>query len=52
MTFRIPTHEWDGEVKMGRDGVAYYNSADSTLPGPSSSQLQGLFNEVVNIPVL
>jgi hypothetical protein len=40
-TFRIATHEWEDKVKMGLKDVAYNDSADSTLPGPSNSQLQG-----------
>jgi hypothetical protein len=42
MTFRIATHEWEDKVKMDLEDIAYNDSADSTLPGSSNSQLQGL----------
>lgn len=42
MTFRIGTHEWDDKVKMGLEDVTYNDSADSSLQGPTSSQLLGL----------
>jgi hypothetical protein len=42
MAFRIATHERNDRVKMGLEEIPYYDSADSTLPGPSNSQLQGL----------
>jgi hypothetical protein len=42
MAFRIATHAWDDKVKMVLEEIAYTDCADSTLPGPSNSQLQGL----------
>jgi hypothetical protein len=41
-TFRILTHECGDKDKMGLENVAYNDSAGSTLPGRSNSQLQGL----------
>ena len=42
ITFRIPTHECEGKVKMCLEEVAYYDSAGSALSGPSKGHLWSL----------